>query len=205
MKTYTSKKLKQILADHAAYLREPAQGKRANLSRANLYGAGLSRANLYGADLSRAGLSRANLSGADLSRADLSGANLSGANLSGADLSGADLSRADLSGANLSGAKLPVFQIPQGETLTVFKKLSSGVIAKLLVPAEARRTATPIGRKCRAEWVEVLEGTGVSGHDNTTAYSPGTIVRPDKYDDDIRVECTSGIHFFLTREEAEAY
>ncbi len=94
---------------------------RANLSRAdlygaNLYGANLSRADLYGANLSRANLSRAdlyganlygaNLSRADLSRANLSVANLSGANLSRADLYGADLYGADLYGANLYGADL---------------------------------------------------------------------------------------------------
>ncbi len=200
MKTYTSEELKQVIADHALWLADPTTSKRANLS-----GAYLSGANLYGANLSGANLYGANLSGAYLSGANLSGANLSGANLSGANLYGANLYGANLSGANLSGAKLPGFQIPQEGTLTVFKKLKGGTIAKLLVPADARRTATPTGRKCRAEWVEVLEGEGVSGHDGKTAYSPGAIVRPDKYDDDIRVGCTSGIHFFLTREEAEAY
>lgn len=29
--------------------------------------------------------------------------------------------------------------------------------------------------------------------------------RPDKFDPDVRVECSHGIHFFLTREEAETY
>lgn len=126
-------------------------------------------------------------------------------NLCGADLSGAGLSRANLSGANLDEAKLPRFQIPQEGELIVYKKLWGGNIAKLRVPPSARRTATPVGRKCRAEFVEVLEGEGISRHDGKTVYRPGAVVRPDKYDDDIRVECTHGIHFFLTREEAEEY
>ena len=84
---------------------------RADLSRANLYGAILSGSNLSWADLSGSNLSWADLSwailsGADLSRAILSWANLSGADLSGANLSGAILSEANLSGANLSGANL---------------------------------------------------------------------------------------------------
>jgi uncharacterized protein YjbI with pentapeptide repeats len=62
------------------------------------------RANLSGADLGRAYLSRAYLSGANLSGAYLSGANLSRADLSGAYLSGADLGGADLGGADLGGA-----------------------------------------------------------------------------------------------------
>jgi uncharacterized protein YjbI with pentapeptide repeats len=195
--------------------------RRADLSGADLSGANLSRADLSGANLSRADLSRANLSRANLSRADLSRADLSGANLSRADLSGANLSRANLgsaylSGADLSGAylsdlktdtetRLPSFQIPQEGELIVFKKLSGGNIAKLRIPPEAARTATPIGRKCRAEFVEVLDGDGISSYDHRTAYKPGLVVRPDKYDPNPLVECSHGIHFFLTKEEAEAY
>ena len=123
----------------------------------------------------------------------------------GADLSGADLRGADLSGADLSGTYLPFFQIPQEGSLIVWKKVRGG-LAKLEIPASARRTATPIGRKCRAEFALVLEApSGASDiHTGKTPYVVGQVVRPDKYDDDIRVECTSGIHFFLTREEAEA-
>jgi hypothetical protein len=34
-------------------------------------------------------------------------------------------------------------------------------------------------------------------------YRQGETVRPDSYSDDIRLECAPGIHFCLTREEAE--
>ena len=163
-----------------------------------LWGAGES-------DGRRAILTGANLTGANLTGAILTGAILTGANLYRANLTWANLTGANLTGANLTGAKLPHFQIPQQGTLTVWKKLSCGVVAKLLVPAKARRTASLVGRKCRAEWAKVLEGEGVSQHDGATRYAPGEIVRPDRYDDDIRVECAPGIHFFLTREEAEEY
>jgi hypothetical protein len=176
--------IQKILADHKKWLDE----------------VGGTRANLSGADLSGADLSRADLSMADLSRADLSGADLSGAYLSGAYLSGANLSRAYLSGADLS-----TFQIPPEEGSFVgWKKVQGGII-KLLIPSDARRTSSLVGRKCRAEFVQVLEGEGVSTHDGKTVYKPGSVVYPDKYDDDIRVECTSGIHFFITRKEAEDY
>ena len=194
---------------------------RADLSWANLSGADLSRANLSRADLSRANLSRADLSGADLSGANLSGAdlrwadlrwaNLRWANLSGADLRWANLKGADLSGADLSWADLEnaaglFYQIPQEGELIVWKAVKGGV-CKLRVPPEAKRTATPIGRKCRAEWVEVLEAPedGRGLHDSAVIYRAGEVVRPDKYDPDPRVECTHGIHFFLTKEEALAY
>ena len=95
---------------------------RANLGKANLYGADLGRANLYAANLGGANLSGANLIGANLGRADLYGANLGGAYLYGANLGraylgGADLSGARLGGANLYGANLGGALI-QGEKIT---------------------------------------------------------------------------------------
>ena len=158
---------------------------------------------------------RAILTGAILTGANLSRANLSGANLSGADLSYADLSYADLSGSNLTGTILPAFQIcPETGAFTAWKILRDRRIAELHVPADAKRTSSLIGRKCRAERVEVVGivdlstgqpvGTGSSLHD-ATPYVVGQTVTPDSYDDDIRVECTHGIHFFITRQEAVDY
>jgi hypothetical protein len=182
---------------------------------ANLYGA-----NLYGANLSRANLSRANLSGANLSRANLSGANLSGANLSGADLSGAnlsgaDLSRANLYGANLSGAKkaeLALAQlqfIPDEGSFVGWKKCRNGVIVKLYIGKTAKRSHGA-ERKCRASRVKVAEvfgaEEGVSMHDDKVVYRKGEVVEPlNGWDDDRWNVCAPGIHFFITRKEAEDY
>ena len=173
---------------------------------ANLNGASLDRANLDGASLDRANLYGASLNGASLDRASLNGASLDGASLYGASLNGASLDGASLNGASLENVKNLFYQIPQEGELIVWKAVAGGV-CKLRVPPEAKRTATPIGRKCRAEWVEVLEAptNGAGLHDRNVIYRAGEIVRPDKYDPDPRVECTHGIHFFLTKEEAEAY
>ena len=73
------KQLDEILTAHAAWLRDPNTGSRADLSGANLRDANLRDANLRGA----------NLRGANLRDASLRGANLSGANLRDANLSGA--------------------------------------------------------------------------------------------------------------------
>jgi hypothetical protein len=212
---------------------QEAVSKRANLRSADLSGADLSGANLRSADLSGAYLSgaylrSANLSGADLSgaylrSADLSGAYLSGAYLSGANLSGAYLSGANLRSANLSGADLRSAYLsgaknadlaiamtrilPEGQ-LIGYKKCRNGVIVKLQIPAKAKRSHA-FGRKCRAEYAKVLHIYGateaVSTYDQTFVYHKGEIVRPDKWDDDWTNECSSGVHFFITREEAEAY
>ena len=181
----------------------------ADLSRADLSGADLSWADLSGADLSQADLSRAYLYVADLSRAILGRADLSGANLHGADLSRADLSGADLSGAlhaELAIARTRI--LPDEGSVVGWKKCRDGVIVKLLVPEGAKRSHA-FGRKCRAEWVEVLEvfgaDVGVSMHDEETKYRKGEIVRPDSFSDNWQDECAPGIHFFITRLEAENY
>ena len=92
---------------------------------------------------------------------------------------------------------------PEGN-LIGWKKLRDGTICRLLVPTDAKRVGGMIGRKCRAEFVRVLDGTGQSDHAPVTDYAPGKIVRPDSYDGNHMIECSNGIHFFITREEAEA-
>ena len=197
----------------------------ANLFGANLSGADLRMANLSGADLRMANLSGANLYGADLRMATLFGAdlrmaNLFGANLSGADLSGADLSGADLYGANLYGAdrygakSIPSITnaqasiLPESGQFQGWKKCRNGVLVRVMIGKNAKRS-NATGRKCRAEYVKVLEvigaEVGISQHDNKTEYRAGKIVRCDKWGKDRWVECGGGIHFFLTRIEAEQY
>jgi len=195
----------------------------ANLQGADLYGADLQGANLYGADLRGADLCEANLQGADLHganlrEADLRGANLCEANLQGADLQGADLQRANLCEANLQRADLPgadlsPYQIcPEEGTFIAWKRGRGGEIIKLEIPAEAKRTSTISHRKCRAEFAKVLEitkdGENLQECKNWNAnypltYKVGEIVRPDKYDPDPRIDCTHGIHFFISKQEAE--
>ena len=171
------------------------------------------RANLSGANLSGANLSGAYLSGANLSDANLSGANLSDANLSDANLSGAYLSGANLSGAYMSGAKDADLAIamtrilPEG-SLIGWKKCQDNVIVKLRIPEEAKRSHA-FGRKCRAEYVDVLEVIGaefgISKHDGKTKYAVGQRVVPDSFSENWMEECDPGIHFFLSKLEAEAY
>ena len=185
----------------------------AYLRDANLRDAYLSGANLSGAYLSGANLSGANLRGANLSDANLSDANLRDANLRDAYLSGAYLRYANLSGANLSGANGADLAIamtrilPDGD-LVGWKKCRDGVIVKLRIPAEAKRSHA-FGRKCRAEFADVLEvigaEVGISSHDGKTEYRTGQRVTPDSFDDNWMEECSHGVHFFITLLEAEAY
>ena len=181
----------------------------ADLRGADLWGANLRGADLRGADLRGADLRGADLRDADLRDADLWGADLWGANLRGADLWGANLRGADLRGAkNLSSLAAAQTTItPEGQ-LIGWKKCKSGVIVKLSIPADAKRS-NATGRKCRAEFADCLEvigaDVGMSSHDGKTEYRVGERIACDKWCEDRWEECAGGIHFFLTREEAEAY
>lgn len=133
----------------------------------------------------------------------------------GKSLAGAYLARADLEGAYLAGAKDADYAIaqtrilPEG-TIYGYKKVSTPTgtgIVKLLIPAAAARSHA-FGRKCRCEYAEVIEapdGAYTDAHGPRTEYRVGEVVKPDKWDEDWTNECSNGIHFFITRLEAENY
>ena len=197
----------------------------AYLIKADLREANLSGANLSGADIYEANLSGTDISGADLREANLSGANLSGANLSGADLRGADLRGADLSGANLRLAKnIPSYACrlvcPEEGSFIGFKKARTTApdfreaIVKLLITEDAKRSSATT-RKCRCDKAKVISITSLDGKENfTTAcsyydrffqYTVGQTVIIDDFDEERWNECSTGVHFFITREEAVDY
>src|SRR5208282_210615 len=157
---------------------------------------------------------KADLSGANLRSADLRGADLRGANLRSADLYGADLRSADLRGAELKDAQdiqLVLAQLsilPETGPIWGWKKCRNDVLVRLVVGNTAKRSHAT-GRKSRAEHVKVLEvvgdEVGISQHDSSVQYRVGQIVRCDKWNEDRWTECGGGIHFFLTRIEAERY
>ncbi len=211
-----------ILELHKKWLYDEEGGKRANLRGADLYGA-----NLRGADLRGANLRGANLRGADLYGANLYGADLYGADLYGANLYGADLYGANLYGANLLNIKNAGLVLaktcvcPEKGSFIGFKKARYGdgksCIIELEIPSDAKRS-NGSGRKCRASKARVvsitdLEGNPIDGservysdHDPSFVYSNGVTVEPTRpFCEDRWDECASGIHFFITREEAIAY
>ena len=197
----------------------------ADLRDADLRGAVLSGADLSGADLRDAVLSGADLSGADLRGADLSGADLRGAVLSGADLRGADLRDAVLRGAVLRGAVLRgvkynettaffAMACPEKGAFTGFKK-AGGFIVELLIPDDAKRSSATT-RKCRCSKAKVVSITNIDGsavdcegvssdRDVNFVYRVGETVEVPDFDENRWNECSTGIHFFITRDEAVRY
>ena len=195
----------------------------ANLRGADLCGANLRGANLRGADLCGANLSDANLSDANLRGADLRDADLCGANLSDANLRGANLSDANLRGADLRDAeadeRTTMYHLacPEEGAFIGFKKCNGAeecVLVKLEIPEDAKRSSATT-RKCRCSKAKVLSITGIkSGKEYKEAYSyqyngfvyrVGEMVVPDSFDEDRWNDCSNGIHFFITKQEAIDY
>ena len=192
----------------------------ADLTEADLRGANLTEADLIGADLRGADLTEADLIGADLTEADLRGANLTEADLRGADLRGADLSRADLRGADLTEVRYDedtaffALQCPEEGSFIGYKICREYKIVKLLITEDAKRSSATT-RKCRASKAKVLEitnientekyETAVSKHDANFTYKVGETIEIENFDEDRWSECSEGIHFFITREEAIQY
>lgn len=90
-------------------------------------------------------------------------------------------------------------------------------IVKLYIPASAKRSSA-FGRKCRCSKAKVLgfydmDGKKLDGnvdvrsmHDHRFQYTIGKYVAPRrKFDDNRFEECSSGIHFFITMEEAKKF
>ena len=138
-----------------------------------------------------------------------------------ADLRGADLRSADLCGAkkltDLSWASI----VPEVGSFIGWKKVysavhSTHVIVKLEILADAKR-CNATGRKCRCSAAKVLEIQKLDGSPTVfdsvenanytphVTYTVGETVMPDSFDDNRWNECSHGIHFFITRQEAVDY
>ena len=211
----TQKEIREVLTRHKRWLEESegwSEDDMANLRGADLRGAYLRGANLYGADLY----------GADLREADLRGADLYGADLRGADLYGADLREADLRGADLRGAYLRgaknipfiPYACPDFGMFIGFKK-AHGHIVVLEIPEDAKRLSAT-GRKCRCDKAKVLQIQNLDGTESGLTeiasdrssefiYRVGEVVSVPDFDEDRWNECSTGIHFFINRQEAVEY
>ena len=89
-------------------------------------------------------------------------------------------------------------------------------IVKLLIPADSKRSSS-FGRKCRCSKAKVLgfydmfgneinDNNGVTSiYDPKLIYEIGKWVYPDSFDDNRYVECSHGIHFFMSFDEAKYY
>ena len=198
--------IKLILEKHAKWIRGEDGGERANLYGADLRGADLCNVNLRGANLCNANLCNANLRNADLCNADLCGANLCGANLRNAK-------NTDKTAWDAYTAFYPL-QCPETGSFIGYKKAADKIVM-LEICADAKRSSAT-SRKCRCSKAKVLSITNLDGsesglseiesdYDEDFIYCVGETVEVPDFDENRWNECTAGIHFFITREEAVKY
>ena len=136
------------------------------------------------------------------------------------DLRGANLSNADLRGANLENVSYSettsffALQCPEEGCFYAFKVCGGKRIVKLFIPSDAKRSSAT-SRKCRCSKAIVVDITSFDGathytnayskHDRNFEYKVGECVEVDDFDTDRWNECSTGIHFFMTRQEAINY
>lgn len=182
--------------------------------------------NLEGADFTGANLSntkfsaRTNLRHVSLRQANLQGATFRYCDLTGAHVEGANLRRANFEFAIMDGitsddaTKFFRLYCPEHGAFLGYKKCCNDRLVQLLIPADAQRTSAT-GPSCRCNKAKVLT---IKSFDYTQSFDEAwSLVDPDfvyrvgqwvevkDFNEDRWMDSTTGIHFWLTRDEAKAY
>lgn len=150
---------------------------------------------------------------------DLSNVNLRYVNLNNANLNYVNLSNANLSDANLSNIKTNYHTLgyhlacPEEGSFIGYKKANEHLIKLLILEDSKRSSATTL--KCRCDKAKVLSITNIktgkeireiaSDYDKNFIYKVGKIVKVKDFDEDRWNECSTGIHFFINKENAINY
>ena len=103
---------------------------------------------------------------------------------------------------------------PEKGSFIAFKKAGFYII-ELFIPSNAKRCSAT-SRKCRCSKAKVISITTPSGdktnitevhsnYDPNFIYKLGEYVEVKNFDDNRWNECSTGIHFFITRQEAVNY
>ena len=196
----------------------------ADFRNANFHGADFRDADFHGVNFRNADFIDADFRDADFRDADFHGVNFRNADFIDADSRDADFRDADfhdadfrdannidevISSANIANTALCV-QCPEEGSFIGWKRVGKHIIKLQITEMALRSSAT--GRKCRCSEALVLaiddgalqEVINVK-HFFRTVYKVGEVVRPDRFDTCRWNECSNGIHFFITRKEAEEY
>lgn len=186
----------------------------ANLSYTFLFNANLYNSKLFNTKLCCANLEYAVLEDTVLSNVDLTNTRLSHANLSGATLFDCNLGKTNLENVNLHNTRLDKKeQIRKGlilkDKMIGYKKCIDDIIVTLEIPKGAIVFSIN-NDKCRtnkAKVIEISNGETIakSKFVENFIYELGKEIEIEDFDLMYNVECSTGIHFFRTREEAEKY
>lgn len=177
------------------------------------------------ADFSGSNVENALFDGCSMQGADFQGARMVTAsfrycdmrecNIEGADLFGAVLEFANLEGI-ISNEDTKWFRLhcPEEGAFLGYKKCVNDRMVQLLIPADAKRTSATL-RSCRCSKAKVLTiksfdftqnfDEAWSLVDENFVYKKGEWVEVKDFNENRWQDSTTGIHFWMTRAEAEAY
>lgn len=205
-----------------------------DLSHNNLSSKDLREVCLENVILEESSLLKVNLSHAILKYVNLQAANLAYAKFDSATLFKVNLKYANIRHANFCGASFYdvsfrkieynentaffALQCPEEGSFIGYKKAKNVdgefVIVKLQITEDAKRSSAT-SRKCRCSKAKVLSITSIEGeieydsthacYDRSFVYKVGEIVEVTNFNEDRWSECDTGIHFFITRDEAVQY
>lgn len=180
----------------------------------------LDGADMSGSSIRNAGLDGCSLKGVNFKNADMYGACMRGCNMEGCNICGANLYSAVLEHANLNGiisdedTKWFRMHCPETGPILGYKKCVNDRLVQLLIPADARRTSATLP-SCRCDKAKVLTIKSFDSReefdeawslvDENFVYRKGQWVEVKDFNEDRWMDSTTGIHFWMTREEAIAY
>lgn len=177
-----------------------------------------------------ADMTKCNVSHVLFENCSLRGASLRFAKLECALLRYADMRECNIEGANLHCAVLEYAKLdgiisneetkwfrlhcPEKGAFLGYKKCFNGRLVQLLIPADAKRTSATMN-SCRCNKAKVLTIKSFDYKENYTeawslvdenfVYRVGEWVEVKDFNEDRWMDSTTGIHFWLTREEAMNY
>ena len=185
----------------------------------NMNNSDLSNSHITNCDFRSSFLTNANISNSDLSYSDFYNADLYKADLQNCSLGSVNFYSANLFNTNLNGAKTDsrtdhfYSKCPTEGSFIGFKKAGDCII-KLKITEDAKRSNATTN-KCRCSKAKVLNIENIisgekiqeiqSDFDIDFIYKVGEIVEEKSFDNNRWVECSSGIHFFITKDEAINY
>lgn len=180
------------------------------LDQVDFSGASLENTLLDGCSMRGANYQNANLRTASMRECDMTGCNICGANLFCAVLEHARLEGV-ISDENTQWFRL---HCPESGPFVAYKKCLNDRIVQLLVPADAKRTSAT-GKTCRCSRAKVLTIKNFdetisyeeawSTVDDNFVYRKGEWVEVKAFNEDRWMDSTTGIHFWMNRDEAIAY
>lgn len=233
MKTISQRELTVILAGRSIDRLDLRQSKfeDLNLSSWDLHNIDFSDSDFCNVDMSGADLNGCSFRHTMFSP----GCSLHGANLTDADISGSIFRYCDFSGANMEGADLFLSNFEYADMTNIrhnektryyamrcpaegaflgYKRCFNDSLVQLLIPADAKRSSAT-GNSCRCNKAKVLSIKSFDSQKNLSEawsvvdenfiYRVGEYVSVADFNEDRWMDSTTGIHFWMTKEEAYNY